>query len=234
METAARYDEIADFYHASTGDAVDDPATAALLALLGNVTGLRFLDLACGSGRVARELARRGAAITGIDVSRALLDKAIATEHAAPLDILYLHADVTSPHVLDGALFDGIACNYGLSDIDDLDAALATVERTLRAEGPFVFSILHPCFPGWNADAPSSWPPGKGYYHETWWVADNPGFRGRIGANHRMLATYLNALSRHNLVIETVIEPPPPPEWGDRAPGKDAVPVFLVVRCRRA
>ena len=47
-----------------------------------------------------------------------------------------------------GETFDGVVCNYGLSDIDDLDGVLATVSRVLTPAGWFVFSILHPCFPG--------------------------------------------------------------------------------------
>lgn len=61
MASIARYDPVADFYMAEVGDAIDDPATAALLGLIGDVAGSRLLDLACGQGRVTRELARRGA-----------------------------------------------------------------------------------------------------------------------------------------------------------------------------
>ena len=52
---------------------VSDPATAALLDLAGEVAGLRLLEVACGQGRVARELARRGATLTRLDISTALL-----------------------------------------------------------------------------------------------------------------------------------------------------------------
>lgn len=153
----ARYDEIAGFYDGVVGDAVDDPATGALLDLAGFARRLRLLDLACGQGRIARELARRGARVVGVDISEALLDKARAAENAEPLGISYLHADVTSPASLAGEIFDGVVCNFGLSDIDDLAAALATIARVLRTGGWFALSILHPCFPGWDADAPSSW-----------------------------------------------------------------------------
>ena len=40
---------------------------------LGEVAGLRLLEVAFGQGRVARELARRGAMPTGLDISTALL-----------------------------------------------------------------------------------------------------------------------------------------------------------------
>jgi hypothetical protein len=42
---------------------------------------------------------------------------------------------------------------------------------------------------GWDADAPSSWPPGAGYNTEGSWLAENTGFRGKVGSNHRMPST---------------------------------------------
>jgi hypothetical protein len=95
-----------------------------------------------------------------------------------------------------------------------------------------VWSILHPCFPGWGPDAPRSWS-AAGYYQEGWWLADNPGFRGKFGANHRTLSTYLNGLIDHGFDIETVVEPEPGPDWNARVPDGVAVPVYLVVRARR-
>jgi hypothetical protein len=103
----------------------------------------------------------------------------------------------------------------------------------LTPRGWFVFSILHPCFPGWaQANAPSSWQPGTGYQHEGWWQANTSGFRGTVGANHRMLSTYINALARHALGIEQLIEPSFPAEWLAATPHADEVPTFLAARCR--
>jgi SAM-dependent methyltransferase len=231
--TSARYDEIADFYDGVVGDAVADPATTGLLSLVGEVRDLRLLDLACGQGRIARALARRGAKVVGADISDALLDKARVAEKDHQLGVTYVHADVTAPDALDGKTFDGVVCNHGLADIDDLGAALATIARVLPLRGWFVFSILHPCFPGWGADAPSSWPPGGGYYQETWWLAQSPGFRGKVGANHRMISTYLNILAHNGFLVEQAHEPDPGPEWAARVPGADAVPVYLAARCRK-
>lgn len=233
MATTARYDEIADFYADTTGDAVTDPAAQSLLGLLGDVAMLRVLDLACGHGRISRELARRGARVMGADFSGALIEKARAAEEVAPLGVTYEQADATSPIMLTGQVFDAVTCNYGLSDIDALDAVLATVARVLRPGGVFVFSILHPCFPGWDEDAPSAWPPGGGYYEEGWWLARNSGFRGKVGSNFRMLSTYLNALVDRGFTIDRVDEPQPPPGWAERAPGSDPVPYALVVRAAR-
>jgi SAM-dependent methyltransferase len=230
-ESTARYDGMADFYDTSVGDSVSDAATAALLDLAGDLTGMRVLEVACGQGRVARELASHGARVVGVDISAALLDKARLAEGRGPMGIVYVEDNVASWSV-EEASFDSAVCNYGLSDIDDLDGALATVAAAVRPGGAFVWSILHPCFPGWSPEAPSSWS-GRGYYEEGWWLANNPGFRGKVGANHRRLSTYLNALVRHGLDIEEVAEPEPGRDWNAKLPGGVPVPVYLVVRCRR-
>jgi SAM-dependent methyltransferase len=243
--TVARYDAAADFYVAGF-DSTDDLVSLTLLGLIGPVAGHRVLDIACGHGRITRELARRGAAVSGIDISAALLDRARAAERAEPLGITYLHADIaarpaalatiTAPAAAPapaGAGFDAVTCSFGLSDIDDLDGALAAASAALRPGGRFVFSILHPCFPGGD-DISGSWPDDGRYYDEGWWqpTAPRSALRRRVGGNHRTLATYLNALRQHDLWLDEAAEPLPPPEW-DREHRADRAPVFLVARCLR-
>jgi ubiquinone/menaquinone biosynthesis C-methylase UbiE len=204
MKSSARYDAIAEFYEQFAHDTYSDPPMAALLQLIGDITGLRLLDLACGHGRLSRELARRGGHIVGVDISAALLNLARANETEKPLNITYIQADVSLPETLEQEIFDGVVCSFGLADIDDLDGAIATVARVLHPDGFFAFSILHPCFPGWaSKQAQPSWQPERGYYVEGWWRATSPahGLRPKVGANHRMLSTYLNTFARHHLVM---------------------------------
>lgn len=231
--THARYDAAADFYiaHFTSGD---DPVSLALLTLLEPLSGLRVLDVACGHGRATRELARRGGDVTGVDISGNLIKKAQEIEQHEPHGIRYLHADITSPGVLGAAAFDAVACNYGLSDIDDLDHAIAAVSAALRPGGRFAFSILHPCFPG-GTDNAGSWPATGSYYDEERWTPQDPrsALRRRVGANHRMLSTYLNTLRRHSLWLDHIVEPAPLPEW-DPAHDADRNPVHLVVRTVKA
>lgn len=228
----ARYDAVADFY-ISGFDSADDPASVGLLDLLGPVAGLHVVDVACGHGRITRELARRGADVAGIDISGTLIGKAIETEQNEPLGIRYIHADVTAPGALGEGEFDAAACNFGLSDIDDLDAAIAAVSRALRPDGHFVFSILHPCFAG-GKDISGSWPAASGYYDEGRWTAQDArsALRRQVGANHRMLSTYLGTLRRHGLWLDELTEPLPLPDW-DPAHDADRKPVFLVARSVR-
>ncbi|HKE64597.1 MAG TPA: methyltransferase domain-containing protein [Micromonosporaceae bacterium] len=228
----ARYDAVADDYAAGSADV--DRVMLELLDLVEPVHGQRVLDLACGHGRVARELARRGATVTGLDLSEALLDKAIAMDRAHPLGITYVHGDASANVELPDQSFDAVVCNFGLSDIDDLDGALGTVHRVLRRDGGFGFAILHPCFAG-GATVSGAWPTDGSYRDEGYWVADGAAslLRRRVGANHRTLSTYVNTLGRHGLGITAIREPAPPAEWAaDERRAAAGFPVFLVARCR--
>jgi SAM-dependent methyltransferase len=217
-QALARYDEFAEWYEQWIGDL---PLIAAHSDLLPAVTGARVLDIACGQGRMSRYLARLGADVTGVDISAGMLDKARAT---GPEDIAYVRADVTRrPAWWDGRPFDGCTCELALMDIDDLAGTLSTMTTVLRPGGWFVASIVHPCFPG-NEKGRSSWPPGEGYEREGWWTSPdhNPdGVRIRVGATHRKLSTFLNALVDAGLEAERFVEPAAP------------VPTFLLCRCRR-
>jgi ubiquinone/menaquinone biosynthesis C-methylase UbiE len=234
----SRYDDIADFY-VDGFDGIDDPVSRALLSLLGPVEDKRVLDVACGHGRLTRELARGRARrpTTGVDSSATLLGWAQRAETENPLGIRYLHADVTSPDWLAGETgFDAVTCHYGLSDIDDLDAALRGISAALRPGGRFVFSILHPCFPG-GRDVAGAWPTEASYYDEGFWtaVSAQSTLRSQVGANHRMLGTYVNALRHHDLRLDEVAEPKPGDAWTERV-GLAAAshPVQFVARCLRA
>jgi SAM-dependent methyltransferase len=195
----------------------------------------RVLDLACGHGRVTRELAGRGGVVTGVDVSAELIERARLHEDQYSQGIVYLVDDASAPIGLTACTYDVVVCNYGLSDIDDLGGVLATVAHVLVADGTFVFSLLHPCFPGWGPDVSGSWPTGRGYYEEGWWLSDaaSSGIRRRVGANHRMLSTYLNELAVHGLAVDRMLEPGPDwTKWKREQPGREPVPVFLAARCR--
>ena len=218
-QALARYDEFAEWYERWVGDS--PPLIAAHADLLPPVADQRVLDIACGQGRMSRYLAQLGADVVGVDISAAMLGKARAV---GPEDIAYVCADVTRPPAWwDGRPFDGCTCELALMDIDDLAGTLSTITTVLRPRGWFVASITHPCFPGSEAGR-SSWPPGQGYEAEGWWTSPdhNPGgVRIRVGATHRKLSTFLNALLEAGLEPERFVEPPA------------LVPTYLLWRCRR-
>ncbi|MFJ9746572.1 class I SAM-dependent methyltransferase [Streptomyces chartreusis] len=131
-----------------------------LLAMLGDVTGLDVLDLGCGNGYLSRKLARRGASVTGVELSADMLKTALRYENEANLGITYAEASATDLTAIPATSFDKIVCNHVLSSVPDLDRALAEAHRVLRPSGELVVAISHPCFScgprNWDLPAPDS------------------------------------------------------------------------------
>jgi SAM-dependent methyltransferase len=123
----------------------DQLNTPAFLALLPPVAGLAGLDLGCGEGHNTRLIAKRGAAMTGIDIAEKFIRHAQAEEARAPLGIAFREASAVELPLADGSFDFAVAC-MSLMDIPELDRALAEAHRVLRPGGFLQFSITHPCF----------------------------------------------------------------------------------------
>ena len=109
---ATGYDLIAEGYVERYGrSSVRDQWLARLIALL--PTKSRVLDLGCGSGvPVARELARRGHDVVGIDGSARQLSLArlnVSNAH-------FIHADMTRVEIAPSS-FDAVAAFYSITHI---------------------------------------------------------------------------------------------------------------------
>ena len=239
------YDEIADWYDAWVGTHAmsDDPFYPAVEFLMGDVAGQRVCDLACGQGRVSRHLADRGARVVGIDLSANLLEIARRHEAVQPRGVEYLRADARALDGVADASFDGVVCHMALMDITDLPATLHSVARILRPGGWFVFAILHPCYhtarSGETEMAGGAVRTIGAYFQEGHWRSETrPGPPGKVGAYHRTLATYVNALTDAGLMLERLTEPrgsvvatDSPSVSGSGRPVWNEVPAVLVARC---
>jgi demethylmenaquinone methyltransferase/2-methoxy-6-polyprenyl-1,4-benzoquinol methylase len=94
--------------------------------------GTRMLDLACGTGDIAFEGARRGASTVGLDITAGMIDLARAKPGAERLS--WLLGDMAALPVASGS-FDLVTTGYGLRNTSDLPAALADIHRVLRPGG---------------------------------------------------------------------------------------------------
>jgi SAM-dependent methyltransferase len=116
-----------------------DPTLAApverVVELAGARPGVRLLDLATGTGAVARAATRRGASVVGVDVSEPML--AVAREFSPEID--FRVADAHGLPLPDGE-FDVVNCALALSHFQDPPKALGEVSRVLRRGGRLVAS----------------------------------------------------------------------------------------------
>lgn len=215
----AAYDDVAATYNDTLDPAGSGLRDPVLESLVGDVRGKRVLALACGQGRDARRLADLGAGVVGVDVSDRLLSYAREFEEKHPRGIVYAHGDAQDLHEFAEASFDAVVCHMALMDIPDLGRALNAVARVLRPGGPFVSSIVHPCY-GPHLDVIA------GYLTDGPYVkVDGPEWLPPH-AYHRPLSTYVNTLAAAGLSITQMVEPP------DRTPEDGAVPNLLYLCCR--
>jgi ubiquinone/menaquinone biosynthesis C-methylase UbiE len=235
------YDAVAEWYDSGlqTGSPIHALAIPAILDLCGNLTGRNVCDLACGQGILSRELARAGAAVTGIDLSRNLLSLACGYEASDPRGIVFQEGDAQTLTTVPNEAFDGVTCCLALMDIPNLEACFRTVARTLRPGGWFVFAITHPCFQvpegRWTGQKGGTIRREvRGYFREIFWRSENKhGVRGQVGAYHRTLTTYLNGCIEAGLDLERFAEPQAAEETALRVPGYAEVPAALAIRCRK-
>ncbi len=101
--------------------------------------GRRTLELGCGEGRVARDLAARGHGVVGIDASPTLLRHA----READRDGAYVLGDARSLPFSDES-FEVVVAHNSLMDVDGLDEAVREAARVLTPEGRFCICVTHP------------------------------------------------------------------------------------------
>ena len=100
----------------------------------------QVLDLGCGTGKMARKLAREGYQVTAVDNSMDMLEIAASEEDD---HILYVLQDMVSlelPQQVDAAVSICDCMNYILEE-EDLKEAFRRVREFLKEDGVFVFDM---------------------------------------------------------------------------------------------
>jgi ubiquinone/menaquinone biosynthesis C-methylase UbiE len=190
----------------------DELNNPAAFRLIGNVKGQVVLDLACGEGYNTRILARKGARVTGIDLSMRLIELARSEESKEKMGIAYHVSDAADLSCFPESHFDLVTCFMALHDIEDYKKAVSEVARVLKNKGRFVFSIPHPCFEMIVQDG------NRMSTNSKYFVAAEDHVQWRMErllkpfvttSFHRTLTDYSNVLSRNSLLIRRLLEPKP-------------------------
>lgn len=100
-------------------------------------SGDRVLEYGCGAGSYAFHLARKGAKVTGIDISEEAIAKANALKAASGLPVEFQVMDAETLDFPDGS-FD-LICGSGILHHLDLEKAFAEIARVLSPNGKAVF-----------------------------------------------------------------------------------------------
>ena len=115
-----------------------------ILSLLQPAPGAAVLDLCCGPGRIALELARRGYRVTGVDRTAAYLREAASRARRENLDIEFIHEDMREfarPEAFDAAINFYTSFGYSEDPADDR-RALENVFASLKPGGRLLLEAM--------------------------------------------------------------------------------------------
>jgi ubiquinone/menaquinone biosynthesis C-methylase UbiE len=114
----------------------DDADIHRLLIDTAGITGAdEVLDVACGPGLVACEVARVARQVTGIDLTSAMITQAIARQHSLGLsNVTWIQGDA-QPLPLKGGTFSSVITRYSFHHFTDTAGVFAEMIRVCRPGG---------------------------------------------------------------------------------------------------
>jgi ubiquinone/menaquinone biosynthesis C-methylase UbiE len=107
-------------------------AIAHAVSALDAQSGERVLDIATGTGWAARSIAARGAAVTGVDLGRGVIEAAKALSNGAEID--FRVGDAEALDFPDGH-FDAVISTFGVMFARDPDAVASELARVVKPGG---------------------------------------------------------------------------------------------------
>lgn len=115
------------------------PAAAQLVKHAGIRAGQRVLDVACGTGVVAVTAARRGATVTGLDLTPELLERAKENASIAEVSVTWMEGDVEELPFANES-FDVVTSQFGHIFAPRPDVAIGQMLRVLKRGGTLAFN----------------------------------------------------------------------------------------------
>ena len=106
----------------------------------------KVVDIGCGTGSITTELAARGYAMTGVDISAEML--ALAQKKADDRGARVRYAEQDMVCLDTGAVADAVICSFDgvnyLTDLSDVRSCFFSVAETLAPGGLFIFDVSSP------------------------------------------------------------------------------------------
>jgi SAM-dependent methyltransferase len=201
-----------------------------LITALGLRPGDRVLDVGCGPGRHAHELARRGIVVHGVDISERFVELA---RDGAPAGATFERLDARALPFR--AEFDAVIClcqgAFGLmTEPGEDEAVLAGMATALRPGGRMALTVFNAYFAIRYHEA-ATFDADRGISHERTEVRDEQGVAADVDLwtgcyTPRELRLLL---ARHELDVERVSSVEPG-AYGDAQPSTESPELLVVAR----
>ena len=211
------------------------------MELLGDVRGLSILDLGCGEGGYARELAKEGAKVTAIDCSEMAISYAISAAEEEKLNISHFVRNSNDLYGIEDHSFDVVLCAMMMMDVEDLDGTLKEINRVLKEQGRVFISLLHPCFKPpiehhWIKENDTVQVVVKNYFNPTEWEGKIAGIEQPVIYRHKTLSDYVKIFAQNGFYISDMNEPIPTEEQTAKSPRIEwltRIPMYLFMELKR-
>jgi ubiquinone/menaquinone biosynthesis C-methylase UbiE len=230
--------------HADVNDYRTHFLLPRMLDMIGDVRGRTILDLGCGEGGYARELARRGAQVTAVDGSERLIEIARSRASREGVDVLHVRANMSAMDAVPAAAFDLVVAAMSLMDAEDYEGAVREMHRVLVPGGELLMSISHPCFSArvseWVRDAnghPRFFAVDRYFERTPWDAFVTRAFSATVVRRHRPLEDYIGALLQNDFVLRELREPTVAAEElkeSERFEHLTRIPYFLFMRWQKS
>jgi len=200
--------------------------------LIGDLKDKKVLDAGCGEGYNTRLLAKKGAKVFGVDISKRMIELAEQEELQQPLGISYKLASLTDLSFFQDESFDIVVSFMALMDCSDYQGAIKEFFRVLGKNGDLFFCIHHPCFltkgHEWllNEEGRKNELIICNYFDDEPWIwkwkfshakdEDIEPFKDPCFP--KILSEYLNILIEQGFIIKKITEPRPSQELCDKFP----------------
>ncbi len=135
---ASTYDA---WYQEELGRVVDEIEKQMVYELLEPEPGMRLLDVGCGTGNYALELARRGLQVVGVDVSGAMLEVARRKARDRGVELRLIQADIAELELEPGS-YDAVLSVTALEFFREPARVLDKCYEALRPGGRLVVGVI--------------------------------------------------------------------------------------------
>ncbi|MCF7843841.1 class I SAM-dependent methyltransferase [Candidatus Gracilibacteria bacterium] len=192
-----------------------------ILRMLGDVTGKKILDMACGQGIFAEQLRDKGAFVTGVDVAKELIK--LAEENSQTIKqkgthkVIYHVSSAEDMSILKDSTFDIVVCILALQNMENLQKTISEAKRVLTSNGKLFLVLNHPSFRnpkqtywGYNENDDMQYRRVDEYMSESHVRIDmtpgSPHDKKFTVSFHRPLQVYVKALAKSGLGITRLEE----------------------------
>lgn len=120
-----------------------NPERLAWIDRLAGLRGRRVLDVGCGGGILSEAMARKGAAVTGIDLAGAALSVARIHAHRTGAAVSYVESTAEALACREAGAFDVVTCMEMLEHVPRPEEVVAACAALVRPGGWVFFSTIN-------------------------------------------------------------------------------------------